>query len=165
MSAFVVDTNVPIVANGKSIQADPPCVLACVKQLEVIYDRGVIVLDDAMLILREYMSNLSMSGQPGAGDFFMKWVWTVQADTSRCEQVHIRVSSTNPDTFEEIPPDSDFLTFDRSDRKFLAVANASKKNPEIINAVDTDWAEHYEALIRNAIRVKFLCPQHVSGGC
>ena len=33
MSVFVVDTNVPVVANGKSDQADPDCVIACIQAL------------------------------------------------------------------------------------------------------------------------------------
>ena len=77
MSFSVVDTNVPIVANGKSDQADPNCVIACIDALFEIHDQGMIILDDARLILQEYMRHLSLAGQPGAGDYFMKWVWSV----------------------------------------------------------------------------------------
>ncbi len=40
MNASVVDTNVPVVANGKSAQADPDCVIACIKALTDIRERG-----------------------------------------------------------------------------------------------------------------------------
>ena len=30
------------------------------------------------------------------------------------------------------------------------------------NAVDSDWAHHHAALTRAGVRVRFLCPQHVS---
>ncbi len=161
MRAFVVDTNVPVVANGKSEQADPNCVIACVKILDNIRNDGVIVLDDGMLILREYMDNLSMSGQPGAGDLFLKWVWTVQADEDRCERVHLTADPHDSDDFDEFPDDADLADFDRSDRKFVAAALASRNTPVVLNAVDPDWAENHAALKRNGVTVLFLCPQFV----
>lgn len=161
MTAFVVDTNVPVVANGKSAQADPECVIACIEALSVIREHGVLILDDALLILREYMRNLSMSGQPGAGDFFMKWVWTIQAHPGYCEQVTITQHPGDPTNFVEFPHDADLTGFDRSDRKFVAVALASGNTPEVLNAVDTDWADFSAALTRNGVRLRFLCPQHV----
>jgi len=161
MSAFVVDTNVPVVANGKSVQADPDCVIACIEALTGIRDHGVIILDDALLILGEYMRNLSMSGQPGVGDFFMKWVWAIQADPNHCQRVAITPISDDLNNFVEFPLDADLKDFDRSDRKFVAVALVSDSTPEILNAVDTDWANHFAALSRNGVKLKFLCPQHV----
>lgn len=161
MIAFVVDTNVPVVANGKSEQADPDCVIACVNALCNVRATGVIVLDDAMQILHEYMTHLSLSGQPGAGDLFMKWVWSIQADRERCEQVRLASRHLDPSEFEMFPDDADLASFDRSDRKFVAAALTSRKNPVVLNAVDSDWAHHYTALMRNGIRIDFLCPQHV----
>jgi len=159
--AFVVDTNVPVVANGKSKQADSDCVIACIDKLEVIYRNGRIVLDDSMLILHEYMDNLSMSGQPGAGDAFMKWVFSVQADQSRCERVHLTEDECHPCGFLEAPNDPDLKGFDRKDRKFVAAANACKCQTQVLNAVDPDWAEYHKAFANNGIDVNFLCPQHV----
>lgn len=161
MNAFVVDTNVPVVANGKSKQADPDCVISCIAALRRIHEDGVVVLDDAMRILHEYMNNLSLSGQPGAGDFFMKWVFNNQADEHRCEQVRLTPRDGSPDDFEEFPDDIELADFDRSDRKFVAVALASQNSPTVLDAVDSDWAEKYEALKRNGIVIDFLCPQHV----
>ncbi len=40
MNAFVVDTNVPMVANGRSNQADPDCVIACILALTDIREGG-----------------------------------------------------------------------------------------------------------------------------
>ena len=130
MSAFVVDTNVPVVANGRTKQADPDCVIACIEALTEIRDQGVIMLDDALLILKEYMGNLSMSGQPGPGDFFMKWVWTIQAHPNHCQQVTITPRTDDPTNFVEFPLDTGLAGFDRSDRKFVAVALASGSTPE-----------------------------------
>ena len=87
MKAFVVDVNVAMVTNGRSPQANDDCLLACLDALEAVYRDGIIVLDDGMRILSEYMGHLNMAGQPGPGDFFMKWVWENQAVSSRCERV------------------------------------------------------------------------------
>src|SRR5580704_3921062 len=137
MAAYVVDTNVPIVANGRS-HADPACVIACVDVLLEVYSTGVTVLDDAMRILSEYMNHLSLSGEPGAGDAFMKWVWNVQADENRCERVVLTPRYENiADDFAEFPDDPELANFDRADRKFVAVALASRREPIILNAVDS----------------------------
>lgn len=115
MAAFVVDTNVPICANGKS-HADPACVIACIDALSAVLADGVIVLDDAMRILEEYMNHLSMSGEPGAGDEFMKWVWNVQADENRCERASLTPRNENgEENFAEFPDDPDLADFDSSD--------------------------------------------------
>jgi len=164
MSGFVVDTNVPVVANGKSQQADPDCVIACLDVLTEIHDGGTIFLDDALLILHEYMKHLNLSGQPGPGDAFMQWVWDVQADERHCRQIHITPREDDPYNFVEFPLDARLAHFDPSDRKFVAVALGSHAQPKILNAVDSDWANHHPALIEAGVHIQFLCPQHVYPG-
>lgn len=162
MAAFVVDTNVPIAANGKS-HADPACVIACVDALIAVRSEGVIVLDDGMLILNEYLDYLSLSGEPGAGDAFIKWVWTVQADGRFCERVLLNPRPGNgSEAYFEFPDDPELADFDPSDKKFAAVALASALEPTVLNALDSDWADNHEALQRNGLTTRFLCPQHVS---
>jgi hypothetical protein len=161
MKAFVVDVNVAIVANGHSRQADLACVSACVNALDEIVQRGMIVLDDGWQILAEYIRHLSPKGQPGLGDAFMQWVWEHQSIDDRCERVTLTPSRNAVDEFEEFPADSQLRDFDRSDRKYVAVALSSRKNPEVLNAVDPDWWQHKEVLLRNSVRLRFLCPQHM----
>ena len=114
-----------------------------------------------MLILREYMDNLSMSGQPGSGDYFMKWVWSVQADVTYCQQVYITPLGDDQGNFAEFPDDARLMAFDRSDRKFVAAALGSGNMPDVLNAVDPDWADHFVALSEAGVNIIFLCPQHV----
>jgi hypothetical protein len=159
MSAFVVDVNVPIVANGRSPQADDDCVIACVGALTEIQESGIVVLDDGMRILDEYIRNLSMSGQPGLGDSFMKWIWENQAVDAHCERVRLTPRGGDPDEFAEFPDDSALAGFDRSDRKYVAVALKSRLNPEILNAVDRHWRDSRPALEAKGLRVTLLCPQ------
>lgn len=161
MNAFVVDVNVAIVANGRAPHADTICVSACVDALIHIHEAGKIVLDDGMRILSEYMAHLSMAGQPGIGDAFMQWVWQHQAVDSRCERVPLKPKPGNPEGFLGFPADPDLHGFDPSDQKYVVVALGSREHPEVLNAVDTDWWNHREALERNGIRLRFLCPQHV----
>lgn len=159
MKAFVVDVNVAIVANGRSPQADPACVNACLQALTEIHAEGIVVLDAGMRILRECMSHLSLSGQPGLGDFFMRWVWENQAVDARCERVTLRARNGDGNDFEEFPAVPALAGFDSSDRKYVATALASRLAPEILNAVDTDWWKFRDVLREHGVQVRCLCPQ------
>ncbi|MBU4398471.1 MAG: hypothetical protein KKE86_03955 [Planctomycetes bacterium] len=160
MNSFVVDTNVAVVASGRSPQARPDCLLACVDVLEKIKRQGKIVMDDRRLILGEYMRNLSSTGKPGPGDAFFKWVLQNYAKINRCEQVEIQPRGGDGEDYEEFPNDPALDKFDPSDKKFVAVALGSKSHPIVLNAVDPDWWEHREALEDYGVRIKFLCPGH-----
>ena len=157
MKAVVIDTNVLIVANGRSKQADEDCVLACVDALGEART-GVVLLDDMGRILNEYMGRLSFRGQPGAGDAFFKWLFDRQADPRHCKCVRITPKSGDEEDFKEFPDDPKLAGFHRKDRKFVAVARASRRSPRILNAVDRDWWDFREALKVNDVLVQFLCP-------
>lgn len=156
----MIDVNVAVVANRHAPQADETCVLAAINSLAAACG-GRIVLDDSWIILREYLANARDTGEPGPGDAFLKWVLVNQAKIEFCERVSITPSN---DDFVEFPADPDLTTFDRSDRKYVAVALASTLDPTILNAVDTDWWHHREALERNGVHVEFLCPQAMRVG-
>jgi hypothetical protein len=164
MRAVVVDTNVAVVANGRSEQASPDCVLRCVDELRKVVERVVLVLDDAMHILNEYKRHLSFAGQPGAGDAFFKWVWNNQANPKRCEMVRLTPRGRMGDDFEEFPNDPALSGFDPADRKFAAVAHASRRRPAVLNAVDSDWYTFQKPLRRHGIRVRQLCPEDIKRG-
>jgi len=159
MNAYVVDTNVPIVANGRENHISPTCVRNCIRKLRNLRNNGIVVLDSGMLILREYMANLSMSGQPGPGDLFMKWIWQNQSVPERCEQVSITTLPNDSEDFREFPRDARLTSFDRKDRKFVAAALASQNRPWVLDATDSDWWIHRQALRDHGVRVVFLCPE------
>jgi len=163
MKAFVVDTNVPIVANGQADHADSDCILACLKALEEVR-RTKIVLDDDLRIVSEYFHKLSRSGEPGPGDAFVKWAYDNQANPARCEQVHITPKPGAREDYEEFPEDPQLEGFDPSDRKFAAAARASQLKPKVLNAVDTDWWRARRPLARRGVHVEFLCPQAMQRG-
>jgi hypothetical protein len=145
----VMDTNVAIVANFRTPQASDGCVEACIAALLEIRERRRILLDEDGQILEEYRRYLSPSGQPGAGDAFFKWLWSNQVNPEHCRQVR----------GGEFPDDPDLARFDRSDRKFVVVAIASGERPPVLNATDSDWWEHRDALSRHGVEIHFLCPE------
>ena len=106
----------------------------------------------------EYMGKLSLSGQPGFGDAFLRWAWDNQANPERSEQVEIHFRGNDGEDYEEFPDDSALDKFDPSDRKFVAVALGSKAIQKILNAVDRDWWNYRKELERHGVRIKFLCP-------
>jgi len=158
MTAVVVDTNVAVVANGKARQAGPACIMACIAALRKALRDEIIVLDRGRQILDEYRRHLSPSGQPGVGDAFFKFLWQNQANPDRCELVDLHPKERSAENFDEFPDDPESAGFDRQDRKFVAAARASKLDPTVLNATDTDWWEYREVLARHDVRVKFLCP-------
>ena len=74
MMRRVVDTNVPIVANGRETDASLDCRLAAVEFLNVLCARGKTILDLAGEIQEEYHRYLHPRGQPGVGDQFYRMV-------------------------------------------------------------------------------------------
>lgn len=158
MTKFVVDTNVAIAANGSdNTHADIACQSTCVEKLRQLVMRGTVAIDAAGLILEEYAKHLSRSGQPGVGDMFFKHVLNHQYQTNRVQMVSVTPTDDDQKGFEELPDN----TFDRSDRKFLAVAAAS--NSVVLNATDHDWCQHLTLMNLLGVSVQELCPQHVSG--
>ena len=154
---LVVDTNVAVVANGGHDGADDACLSRCVAELGRIQLDCRLWLDDDWLILREYLKYLDPRGLAGPGDAFIKWVLNNQGN-----EAHIGRIAITPDTereFVEFPDDPELASFDRDDRKFVAVALASGTSPPIVNASDRDWWEHREALQVHGIEILFLCPE------
>ena len=85
------------------------------------------------------------------------WLHNNQANEEHCRIVPI---TPHPQRgFEEFPAATSLSGFDRSDRKFVAVALASNTKPRVANASDTDWWDHSEALRDNGVEVLFLCPE------
>jgi len=157
----VMDTNVPKTAN-LSTQPDPnsdvpdACVLACIEAVEhVIKNRG-LVLDAGDEIFDEYRQQLSMKGQPGVGDRFMKWVH----DNRWMPNSHRVTVTENGESYDEFPAHAGLNDFDKSDRKFVAVSNAHPEKPPILQATDSKWWGWKDALAETGITAHFVCPEY-----
>ena len=151
---FLIDTNVAVAANKKSA-AGPACQEAAALRLLQLQQHEILVLDDAFLILNEYDRNLHSAGQPGAGDAFYLWALRNRHNSRHCEQVTLALDENG--SFAAFPTAPELTAFDPSDRKFVAAALTHEANPPIVNATDTDWHQHHEALRVNGIRIEFLC--------
>lgn len=154
----VVDTNVLLVASEKARRANASCVQSCSDRLFSIRKQGVLTVDSGFRIIKEYKNKNSPTGEPGLGDEFLLWVLTNWTNPDYCDVVEITSRNDSDDDFLEFPDDPELATFDRSDRKFVAVARASQHRPTILNATDSDWWVHREVLEKHGVAIEFLCP-------
>jgi hypothetical protein len=162
MNAYVVDENVPIVANDsvrpkpQAPQADPACRLACVQALKRVVKAGILIIDDAGEVLEKYQRYLHHRGQPGVGDAFLKHVVDRQFNRRKVRRIPM---AKNADGELIFPCGAALASFDPSDRIFVALALAAPEQPHILNALDSDYAEHKAALIGVGVHVHEICPQ------
>ncbi len=160
----LVDTNVPKIANLATDQAAVPlelmeCVCSCIEAIQYVIKNKGLVLDAGDEIFTEYRQQLSMKGQPGVGDRFMKWVSDHRWSLPDVDRVAI---TKNECSYDQFPVHDRLTNFDNSDRKFVAVANAHPKKPPILQATDSKWWGWKDALAEVGISVLFLCPDYVA---
>jgi len=154
----IVDTNVPVVANGHTAQASIECQQACLTELLEVQKAELCLLDSAGAILDEYLSQKPHGFPQGPGDLFFIWVYDNQANPSRCARVKVTPLLNDRRMFAEFPDDPKLAGFDPADKKFVAVALASNFMPPILNAVDSDWREFKTLLATHNVWVRNLCP-------
>ncbi len=154
----VIDTNVPATANGSNDAVPATCVAASARALQAVMRRGHVFVDDGGRIVDEYRANLSARGQPGPGDVFLKWLLTHEWGGARVTRVAITPRDGDEEDFEELPDPPAGVVYDRSDRKFLAVAAAHPQRPPILQAYDSKWWGWSEALRAGGVTIHFLCP-------
>ncbi len=156
----VVDTNVPVAANGKS-SAGVACAAACARELNAVMRSGHVVIDDGnpSAVLKEYRANLSPAGQPGVGDQFLLWLLLNQYNPSRCSR--ITITPTEDGSYAEFPDHGGLRKFDPSDRKFVAIASAHPDKPCILQANDSKWWGFREIFPECGMNVTFLCPAEI----
>ena len=151
MSRWVIDTNVPVVANGVSTNASASCRLAASEALHnILGNRDLIFLDRAGEILAEYRRYCSPRGEPGVGDRFLQQVLQYRPD----KVTYLDLAKTGDD-YDAFPADPDLANFDRSDRKFAALAIVSAAS--VLNATDSDWLDSDVPLRRNGVTTVFVC--------
>ena len=152
---IVIDTNVLIVANKRDdTPSDPKCEKACIELLlEATEERKTVLLDTSELIIDEYEAYCRYSREPGVGDKFFKFLYNHQHSTEKVIHISIQETPDEDGGFANLPAN----TFDRDDRKFLAVAEAG--DGRVMNATDSDWSEHAGFIASLGVRVLELCPQ------
>lgn len=151
----MVDTNVPIVANGRpdSKGSKQPAVrarLRAIDFLEHVLKDGRILLDSEGAVQAEYHRHLNPSGQPGVGDRF--YLAVLQSALRRVERFPLPKRSDGE--YADLPQEI-LDVFDPSDRKFAALAR--QQVAPVANATDSDWLHHRALLRRFGITVHFVC--------
>jgi len=159
----IVDTNVPKTANlaakpNLGSDVSEACIQACVEAIEHVTKNRGLVIDAGDEIYNEYRKLLSMKGQHGMGNAFMKWVHDHRHNPGYCDRVTI---TKNGDSYDEFPIHAGLDDFDKSDRKFVAIANAHPEKPPILQATDSKWWGRKDALAEVGLAVYFLCPEYV----
>jgi hypothetical protein len=149
---WVVDTNVGIVANDRSVDGShlPGSVAACAEFLKCITRSGSVAVDMGWEIISEYRHKLRSSGQPGPGDAFLKWVLTNQANDERC----LRVDDS------EVTVPAPLKSFDADDHKFIKTALGCPE-PRIAEAVDGLWWKRRKDFEAAGIEISYLCPEEI----
>ncbi|MFN8719841.1 MAG: hypothetical protein ACK5YI_03345 [Rhodospirillales bacterium] len=155
MKRWIVDTNVPIVANGRpaaDVVGDPSidCREAAVAFLLNLERRQGVWVDEESRVVEEYRRHLSPSGQPGVGDRFYQKVLNDWRFAERCA-----LPVCDDGEYVDLPRSLADARFDPSDRKFAALARRCRA--PVANAVDSDWIEHGALLEAEGIRVEHLC--------
>lgn len=156
----MVDTNVLVVANRQNGESYS-CANSCVQALLGIRASGVLLVDAAGEILTEYRQYCSHAGQPGFGDGFFKWVIDNKGRRDLILAVPITPKPGFPNDLLEFPDHPGLGEFDRSDRKFVAVANTHPGKAPILQATDSKWWGWKDALKDCGITVEFLCPDEI----
>jgi hypothetical protein len=152
-----VDTNVPIVANGRpdpteqSRRPSIDCRLKAVARLTELRAHGTILLDMAGEIQKEYRRYLSPSGQPGVGDLFYREI--INSAPGRVERVDLPQLPSGE--YQDFPTDPALARFDPSDRKFAALSR--RERAPVVTATDSDWIDHRSALEANGVQIEFVC--------
>jgi hypothetical protein len=124
---------------------------------------GHVFLDNGGEIVAEYCRHLSRKGEPGPGDAFLKWLLQHEWGGQRVTRVSITAKPDDPENFEELPVPDEGTAYDRSDRKFLAVAAAHAEHPHILQSFDSKWWGWQESLAKCGVTIHFLCKDEIKG--
>jgi hypothetical protein len=157
MHPVLIDTNVPIVANGGASHASPACRERASARLRQVITQEKVVLDSAWVILKEYQNNLQKGPQPAGSEFYL-WVLNNRANPARCEFIDLAIEADTGQYAAFPHADPAFAKFNQSDRVFVAAHLTHPEFPPIVNAVDSDWQEYKAPLDNHGVVVEELCP-------
>lgn len=157
---YIIDTNVPLVAQGTANHMTIDCSSKCAEFLEKLFvGKFKLVLDTEYHLIREYEIKMPKGSQSQYGNRFLKWIYNNQANPLKVKQVEIH--QLDEYNFTEVPQRLVDIGFDNSDRKFVAVAIANNNQAPIAQAADSKWIGWEEALNNEGITVRFLCKEEL----
>ena len=158
MKQAIIDTNVAVVANGQNKDVQQSCIDACILFLTTARTDKIILLDEGDEIREEYARALVDARPHQLGMQFLVHILRNQFDTKFVKNIQLLKNADGE--FYDFPETPSLDKFDRSDRKFAALARKTKT--AVTNATDSDWVDHHTALKKEGIDVNFLCGKVVS---
>lgn len=160
MTEYIIDTNVPLVAQGSGNHMSSNCTQNCVAFLERLFNGHFkLVIDDGYHLIAEYQNLMLKGSQAQYGNRFLKWIFTHQDNPLKIKTVE--VNQLDEYNFKEVPKSLIEIGFDNSDRKFVAVAVANNYRAPIAQAADSKWIGWEDALNKEGISVFFLCKEEL----
>ena len=162
----IIDTNVQLLA-GTPVSEIPDdqveCAQCCIKFINSFIDSpdSKLVLDTGSRVLKEYKQVFKkFHGERSLATEFFNWVCRYLT-SAISEDDYICLNEVNENCFKEYPPHENLKNFDPPDRKFIALANAHKEKPPIIEGADSKWWSIKDSLLECGISVSFLCEKYI----
>lgn len=161
MDYLIIDTNVPLKAANMhpEDELDRQCSLACLNFIQSLMNsKNVVVLDEGREILKEYEKHIETQGESTVASQFLMWLYR----NLMTDQVNLcKITKIGDNMYDEFPNTPELEKFDRSDRKFVALAKAHPAHPSIYNGSDTDWWDFRDALEREGVHIVFLNKEYM----
>lgn len=89
---------------------------------------------------------------------FYLWVAKHCKNPEFCDRVELTALNAERTEFHEFPkvPDELRQQIDPADRKFIAVANAHRDKPAIVEAADSKWIGWEDGLAKAGLRIEYI---------
>lgn len=165
MKYVVVDTNVPLKAANMHPEndLDRKCSHACLDFInDLVSSDDILVVDAGREILNEYSKKIDTHAEDNVATVFLTWVLRGILTNKVYQQ---QINRAENGAYLEFPSSETLKKFDKSDRKFVAVAKAHPNHPKIYNGSDTDWWIFKDALRCEGVEVVFLCEEYMRAKC
>ena len=113
----------------------------------------ILLIDEAGEITSEYAKAIRNRKPYELGARFLHHVINNQYNVKYVKRVYLNKSDMGE--YVDFPDDPELSRFDMDDRKFAAISR--KANIAVTTAIDSDWVDNIQALVRHNINVNFLC--------
>lgn len=153
MTDVIVETNVAVIANGQNTDVVLDCQAACIRFLMAVVNGRITLVDAGDAIQKEYLCAIEQARPYQVGAQFLVHLLRNAWNEKRVRRISLPIEANGE--FSDFPDDPRLTSFDRSDRKFAAVARMT--GTPVTNATDSDWTNYKTPLAENGINVEFLC--------
>lgn len=171
-SDYIFDTNIILVADrlqeDENISED--CIQSCLQWIRKLLNKEIKLVIDGDgsnsngFIFAEYKKYYNKNDMQCIRSQFLKWIINNGASDEYVKKIPITPIKESDTEFKEFPNDANLKTFEGADRKFVATAisyfKQNKKHSPILEACDTDYIFHEEALMKY-VEVKLICEKDI----